>query len=252
MKRFYALLIVALFAFAPALSAQSASFYNATRDAEKMIKKMPTHNYRRAYVGINDAHINWKEFDHECELIYPVKTGFTLGYLESRHIYDGLPLFVEYGANVQYLFGKEVLSSDSMFNGSGEEITFKANMCAVNIPVNASFRLLFEDYKFAVTPYVGLNLRLNLFGKQKLEGDIFGFEAGGEDALFNADDNELMNANDTFKRFQMGLNYGVAFTYDVYTISVGRVSDFLRIAKINDSSYKGRLGVTTISVGYAF
>jgi hypothetical protein len=148
MKRFYALLIVALFAFAPALSAQSASFYNATRDAEKMIKKMPTHNYRRAYVGINDAHINWKEFDHECELIYPVKTGFTLGYLESRHIYDGLPLFVEYGANVQYLFGKEVLSSDSMFNGSGEEITFKANMCAVNIPVNASFRLLFEDYKF--------------------------------------------------------------------------------------------------------
>lgn len=236
MKRFYALLIVALFAFAPALSAQSASFYNATRDAEKMIKKMPTHNYRRAYVGINDAHINWKDFDHECEIMFPIKTGFTLGYLESRHIYDGLPLFVEYGANIQYLYGKEVLSKN--FSTLFGEVC-KANTFAINIPVNASLRLLFEDYKFAVTPYAGINFRLNLSGSLT--------NMGVKNSLY---DKDLVYA---FKRFQMGLNFGVAFTYDVYTLSIGRVADFSRIAKTGDNEiYKGRLGVTTIAVGYAF
>lgn len=250
MKRFYALLIVALFATAPALMAQSASFYNATRDAEKMIKKMPTENYRRVYVGFNDAHINWKDYDHECEMWYPVKSGFTLGYLQSYHILKGLPVFVEYGANIQYLFGKEELSKT--FAGVLGADCYKANTFALNVPVNVSMRLSFENNTIAVTPYAGLNFRFNLSGKQITEGEVLDKPYTAEVRLFDSSDKEGAAGEDAFKRFQMGLNYGVSFSYDVYTLSVGRVSDFTRIANFNDHTYKGRMGVTTISVGYSF
>ena len=70
--------------------------------------------------------------------------------------------------------------------------------------------------------------------------------------LFDSSEKKGAAGEDAFKRFQMGINYGVAFSYDVYTLSVGRVSDFTRIANFNDHAYKGRMGVTTISVGYAF
>jgi hypothetical protein len=242
MKRFYALLIVALFATAPALMAQSASFYNATRDAEKMIKKMPTENYRRAYVGFNDAHINWKDYDHECEMWYPVKSGFTLGYLQSYHILKGLPVFVEYGANIQYLFGKEELSKN--FADWLHADSYKANTFALNVPVNVSMRLSFENNTIAVTPYAGLNFRLNLMGKQVVSAE----DIEAEVKIFDKSDDEGAAGEAAFNRLQLGFNFGVAVSYDVYTLSIGRVSDFSRISKDG----KGRLGVTTISVGYAF
>lgn len=243
MKRFYALLIVALFATAPAIMAQSASFYNATRDAEKMIKKMPTNNYYRAYVGYNTAHANWREYGLLGEIMFPINQGVTLGYLESRHVWKGLPLFVEYGANVQYLFGKEKLSGELLFDAP-IDYHFKTNIFAVNVPVNLALRLSFENDTIAVTPFVGLNLRLNLAGKQTtIVGD-----SENEVKIFNSSDDSDAAGVNAFNRMQFGLNFGVAVTYDVYTLSIGRVADFTRLSKEG----KGRLGVTSISLGYAF
>ena len=241
MKRFYALLIVALFATAPAIMAQSASFYNATRDAEKMIKKMPTENYHRAYVGINTAHANWKEYGLMGEIMFPINKGITLGYLESYHILKGLPVFVEYGANIQYLYGKETMS-DIEIMGMEFESDYKTNLFALNVPVNVAMRLSFENNTIAVTPYAGLNFRLNLMGKQVVSAE----DLEVENKIFDKSDEGL--GSDAFNRLQLGFNFGVAVSYDVYTLSIGRVSDFSRISKEG----KGRLGVTTISVGYAF
>lgn len=243
MKRFYALLVVALFAITPSLSAQSASFYNATRDAEKMIKQMPTNNYYRAYVGYNTAHANWKEYGLVGELMYPINHGFTLGYLESRHVVKGLPIFVEYGANIQYLSGKEKISGQLLFNQE-MDYYYKTNIFAVNVPVNAALRLSFENDTIAVTPFAGINFRLNLAGKQTAELIMDEIDTEpNETKLFSASENAA-----AFNRLQLGLNFGVAVTYDVYTLSIGRVADFTRLSKVG----KGRLGVTTISVGYAF
>lgn len=248
MKRLYALLVVAFMAITPSLSAQSASFYNATRDAEKMIKQMPTNNYYRAYVGYNSAHVNWKDYGPLGEIMFPIKNGFTLGYLESRHVLKGLPLFVEYGANIQYLSGKEDLMNISVIGHN-----YKASIFSLNIPVNAAFRLSFENDTIAVTPFAGLNFRYNLAGNRtdEYENPLSGKVETKTTKLFDKSTNE----NGAFNRFQMGVNFGVAVTYKVYTLSVSRVADIFKLANINNANYfvdKGRLGVTTISFGYAF
>ncbi len=247
MKRLYALLVVAFMAITPSLSAQSASFYNATRDAEKMIKQMPTNNYYRAYVGYNSAHVNWKDYGPLGEIMFPLKSGFTLGYLESRHVLKGLPLFMEYGANIQYLSGKADLIDIAIINRN-----YKANIFSLNIPVNAAFRLSFENDTIAVTPFAGLNFRCNLAGNRAVEYvNPSGKLETETTKLFDKSTNE----NGAFNRFQMGVNMGVAVTYKVYTLSVSRVADFLKLANIHEKNYlddKGRLGVTTISFGYAF
>ena len=177
------------------------------------------------------------------EIMFPINNGITLGYLESYHILEGLPVFVEYGANIQYLYGKEPMSGIEIM-GIEFDTDYKTNLFAINVPVNVSMRLSFENNTIAVTPFAGLNFRLNLMGKQVVRTEDIEVET----KIFDKSDDDGALGDAAFNRLQLGLNFGVAVSYDVYTLSIGRVSDFSRISKEG----KGRLGVTTIAVGYAF
>lgn len=235
MKKLFALVLVALVAFTPNLLAQ-------TSDIEAKLRAMPTKEYHRAYVGINTVQTNWNDdlMDAVADVMFPLKKGITLGYLRSYNIVEGLPLFVEYGANLQCIFGR--VNASSLF-GDEEDVDSdnynKARTFAVNVPVNASLRLSFNNDELAVTPFVGLNFRYNLSGKTiSVVGD--------EKTKTNMMDGE----EGALKRFQAGLNYGVSVSYDVYTLSIGSVSDFTSF--IDGDEVNGRFNVTTISLGYAF
>jgi hypothetical protein len=56
------------------------------------------------------------------------------------------------------------------------------------------------------------------------------------------------------KRFQVGFNVGVNFSYKAFNIGVGYVTDFSKIGNWNDDEDKvnGKLGVTTLSLGINF
>ena len=233
MKKLFALVLVALVAFTPNLLAQ-------TSDIEAKLRAMPTKEYHRAYIGINTVQTNWNDdvMDALLDVMFPLKKGITLGYLKSYNIVEGLPVFVEYGANLQCMFGR--VNASSLF-GDEEDVDSdnynKARTFAVNVPVNASLRLSFNNDELSVTPFVGLNFRYNLSGK------IISV-AGDEKTKTN-----IMDAEEgALKRFQAGLNYGVSVSYDVYTLSIGSVSDFTSFIDGED----GRFNVTTISLGYAF
>jgi hypothetical protein len=134
--------------------------------------------------------------------------------------------------------------SDIEIMGMEFDSDYKTNIFALNVPVNVAMRLSFENNTIAVTPYAGLNFRLNLMGKQVVSAE----DIEAEVKIFDKSDDDGAAGEAAFNRLQLGFNFGVAVSYDVYTLSIGRVSDFSRISKDG----KGRLGVTTISVGYAF
>jgi hypothetical protein len=181
------------------------------------------------------------------------------GYIYGANIVDSLPLYLEFGGNFQYSFGKEEYEE-------GDEYfyllrKYKLNMYSLNVPVNLAFRFGFNDNKVDITPYLGLNFRVNVAGNLKYSykdvyyDDYDDVYVTDEDSykvnLFNKDEME----DSALKRFQVGINFGVGFTYDKFYIGVGYVADFSNLIKTGDEEFvtiSGKLNMATISLGYNF
>ena len=253
MKKFYFFLVIAMMAVATSASAQfvQSGANNQSKNNNQsgnFFSQMSTDNYSRIYVGYNPTKIKWEDYQSEFEKLFPLKHGISLGYIYGANIVDSLPLYVEFGGNFQYSFGKDE------YEGDYESYKFKLNMYSLNVPVNLAFRFGFNDNKVEITPYLGLNFRVNLAGNMKLEYEIeedyYGesYSDSTDIKLFDDSDEEMgVNA---FKRFQVGFNVGVNFAFSGFNIGVGYTTDFNKIC--NDDDLGGKLGVTTISVGFAF
>lgn len=257
MKRLYYLLVVAFVAMATNASAQFVqssgeqnSMSTTNSGASNFFKKMPSSDYNRFYIGYNPTKIKWENYQSEWEEVLPFKHGVTVGYLHASNIVKNVPLFLEYGANFMYSFGKDEYSDDDYY-GEYTQIT-KANMYSVNVPVNLALRLSFNNDKVAITPYLGLNFRVNVAGNLKMEEEYAGDSESWTKRLFDSSNDDEAMDDYAFKRFQVGLNLGVGLTFNSFYIGVGYVTDFSKIANYDDDDYVGKLGVTTLSLGIAF
>ena len=103
---------------------------------------------------------------------------------------------------------------------------------------------------------MGLNFRVNVAGNIKYEGVVENYYGDDEwDEEYNIFNHEEDGFGDySFKRFQVGFNVGVNFSYKAFNIGVGYVTDFSKIGNWNDDEDKvnGKLGVTTLSLGINF
>lgn len=257
------LAVVAFFTMATTASAQFVqSNASAPASSGNIFASMPTDGYNRVYFSYNPVSASWSESASSNKKIIPLNHGLTLGYLRGSNIIKSLPLFVEYGANFQWLFGD---SKVPYYDEYGDE--FKGNnnlnMFSINIPVNVALRLSFMNNELSVTPYLGLNGRINLGGFMKMpvakeddetiscKYDLF----SDEDEIEEVDENEFSTGmgDGALKRFQIGFNCGVTLSYKAYSIGIGYVADFNNIVDPDvDDPVTAKLGVTTISVGYNF
>lgn len=242
MKKLFVVLVACV--IATTASAQFVNSGNVKSGSSSNAIFSATDDYNRIYFGYNPTSIKWEDYQSDNEKMVPLKSSLTLGYLHASNLTKSLPLFIEYGANFQYSFGK---NSDS---GDDWSDTTKINMFSLNIPINLAFKFKFNDC--ALTPYVGLNFRVNMAGKYKYEydyGDIDG--SGSEDFdMFDDSDEEMGEA--AAKRFQAGINVGVGFSYKAFYLGVGYVSDFSKIIDYSDNDIVGKIGVTTLTLGINF
>ena len=215
--------------FASTASAQfvNSGNTNTSVGSKNSISSMSTENYSRFYVSYNLLKINWEDNQSEMEEAVPLTSSLTAGYLYASSLTNQVPLFLEYGANFQYSFGKED--------------DYSLNMYSVNIPINFAFKFQFKDV--SLTPYVGVNCRVNVAGSAKpKKGDSIN--------IFDKDD--MGGSDNTPKRFQAGINFGIGFSYKAIYLGVGYISDFSKIYNNDDADMVGKIGTTTLTVGINF
>ena len=155
--------IVALMSFATITA--SAQFVNSSKSSSS--SRTP---YTTDLTGWNRLSVSFspmKFVPDDDDLDAASLTGFSVSYEKGISISNRLPLFVETGVGAQYAF-KTFDSDDDFGVGDTYGISMQSRYSTLNlkVPVNLAYKFTFGDV--SLIPYVGINLKLNLLGKNKL------------------------------------------------------------------------------------
>lgn len=232
----------------------SAQFANSNASSvSSTSRNADTNEWQRISISYNPTKII---YDYEGVDNLGVN-GFSIGYTKGFSIAKEFPLFLETGIGATYSFGKE--DYDDL--GYKEDILErKTNLFSINIPVNLAYKFSLPNGKVSIVPYIGVNFRGNIIGKQKYNLTVDTNELGFSEDKFweqmgkegfkqeaNMFDKKDTGSKDyTWKRFQMGWQIGVGLNYNSLYVGVGYGKDFIELCK------KTKIGTTSITLGYNF
>ncbi|MBQ8779003.1 MAG: outer membrane beta-barrel protein [Alistipes sp.] len=230
MKKLFFLVIACVVASTASAQFVNSGNANVAAKSGTSLSSMSTDDYNRFYVGYNPTKINWEDDQEDNEEGFPLTQSLTAGYLHASSLSSSVPLFLEYGANFQYSFGKE--------SNDGDDLT--VNMYSVNVPISLAFKAQFNDV--SLTPYLGVNFRVNAAGTLTYDDE--------DTNIFDDSDKEA--GDNAAKRFQAGINFGVGLSYKAIYLGVGYLSDFSKFIDNNDDDNVGKMGAVTLTVGINF
>ena len=173
-------------------------------------------------------------------------TGFSIGYNKAFSVSKSSPLFLEAGVALQYSFNSEDEDEDYYCNPT---TTYKTNFFSAKIPVSLMYKFDLPNSNVSLVPFVGVDFRFNISGKQKIEYDCDypDHNYHHSDDEFDLFDKKDMGKNDVWKRFQAGWHIGInAHLGENWLIGVSYGSDFSEIAK------KTKVSTTSVTLGYRF
>lgn len=175
--------------------------------------------------------------------------GFAIGYNADFRVSRTMPLYVGTGLNARFLFQQKDLIAVDMMGAAQQnaDITF----INLNVPVNVSYRIPVAD-GFYLTPELGLDLRVQLYGHAKIHTDIEGYVPGlnlgevqaGSQGLNLFSNDDLGSAH--LRRFQLGWHAALNFEYRQFTLGLSYGTDFVKLHKNLGA------GHFLASVGYRF
>ncbi len=199
-------------------------------------------NYQRITVGYNGIFASPKGGESTT------LNGFAAGYTYGLSLSSAMPLYLEFGGQLAY--------------GSGSD---KTSLMSIGIPVNVAYRFNITD-AISVTPYTGLNFRVNVIGKaygiNMFSGksddnndwgdgwedweDYSTYSSRGDD--YDWDDEDLYGDADDWKwkRFQMGWQIGAGVNFNKWYAGLRYELDFIKLQKYLNTS------TLNVSVGYTF
>lgn len=236
MKKFKLFVLAAFLGLATSASAQFVNSGSSNSSASSTsssfdFTSVKTNGWSRIYVSYLPSKMKL-DYDDADDMKFK---GFQVGWLKGFGLTQRLPLYMEAGAAIQYRSYKDE-ESDSYYDFSQ-----KCNLLSLNIPVNLLYRFNIKD-DFSISPYFGLDFRINLLGKNKYEETYDGDTDSWDVNLFDDDDMD----NEAWKRFQAGWHIGVGFDYRIIHIAIEYGTDFNEIAE------KSKFATTAITLGLNF
>lgn len=236
MKKFKLFVLAAFLGLATSASAQFVNSGSSNSSASSTsssfdFTSVKTNGWSRIYVSYLPSKMKL-DYDDADDMKFK---GFQVGWLKGFGLTQRLPLYMEAGAAIQYRSYKDE-ESDSYYDFSQ-----KCNLLSLNIPVNLLYRFNIKD-DFSISPYFGLDFRINLLGKIKYEETYDGDTDSWDGNLFDDDDMD----NEAWKRFQAGWHIGVGVDYRIIHIAIEYGTDFNEIAE------KSKFATTAITLGLNF
>lgn len=176
----------------------------------------------------------------------PVKgfgmNGVGINYIHGFSLSESIPLYLETGANIDFMFG-----SKKIYDDAESKNTLKTSNINMQVPVNIAYKFNIND-DFSITPYLGINFKVNFSTKfkgeyeNKITGekektdwfslysseDIVKYYSGWEPEDGPISDEAKEKADDLkWNRFQMGWQVGVGFQYKPIYLGVQWGTDFI-------------------------
>ncbi len=206
--------------------------------------------------GINYTNIKYSyDFPGDDDDIDDINTnGFSLKYLHGFSVSKSLPMYVETGLNLNFNFGKIDIEDEDEYS-----LYQNYQFAALAVPVNFAYKFNINE-KFAIKPYVGLNLKFNLLGRTKTGIDIYDEELQEYYDEYADDDDEkwaslyskkdMGDKNSVWNRFQMGWHIGADVQINKFYIGLNYGTDF--IAAYKYKKFKVNSGTFNIGIGVCF
>lgn len=232
MKQFRTLLAICFLCVASTVSAQFANHSSSANvaggDAE-------------VWDGLRVSYNNFGFDGDEGEDLDAIN-GIEVGYVKSYQITKNMPVFLETGVSLSYVFGEVLDESEEYYDGYDEyEYKYKLSysMFSVIVPVNVGYKLALDE-KLSVFPYFGLTFKGNITGTLEVDEEhpYYG-EESGEYNVFDDDD-----MDDPYNRFQIGWQVGASLNYNNLNLGLSYGADIMELGKkLDTNSFKVTLGV---------
>ncbi len=161
--------------------------------------------------------------------------GGSLTYLHGFSISHSYPMFIETGANIFFGGGSQNVTWEDDYYIY--ESTYSYLLANLAVPVNFAYRFHINEF-FSIKPYIGLNAKINLFGKLSVADNWFN--------LFSKDD----MGESAWNRFQLGWHVGTDFELAKIIIGLEFGTDF--IPAMNYEKFKTNSMTFNLRFGYLF
>ncbi len=203
--------------------AQAATEEAASDNSGHKISLPTKDNCRR--IGINYSSKNIEADGAKDGPFAEPWNGFSLYWISGSQILKNNPIFLEWGMKFNANF-----YTDSTSEGKAEVEAFGYFM-NVEVPVNVGYKVNVSD-GISVMPYIGLNVKGNLFGEYDVtttydgkKVDTYCFDID----FFDKDD--MDGSKNTFKRVQLGWQVGAYVDLNKFYVNAQYGADFGEIAK---------------------
>lgn len=161
---------------------------------------------------------------------------FSANWAQTMSLTDTQPIFLQYGAGLQYAWGGDKETSyGTTFKNTISFLTAK-------IPVNVLYRLDIPNTEYAFVPYFGINLQGHILGQA-----TYSYNNVSETTnYFSKDD----MGEGRYNRFVVGWQIGARLTYQRYFLGIAYEGPITNLYKENN--VKLNMSQINLSLGFSF